>query len=142
LAKDCPKIYADGGYLQQVFLNLINNSMDAMPRGGELRIETRLADGAARHVSVRVTDNGAGMSPETVAHVFDPMFTTKRLGTGTGLGLAICEQITRQHGGTIQVESRLGQGTTFTLGLPINAHEKAEPVGAAAGSGLEKSAQS
>jgi len=142
LAKDCPKIYGDGGYLQQVFLNLINNSMDAMPRGGELRIETRLADGAARHVSVRVTDNGAGMSPETVAHVFDPMFTTKRLGTGTGLGLAICEQIIRQHGGTIQVESRLGQGTTFTLGVPINDHVKAAPMGAAAGSGLEKAAQS
>jgi len=131
LAKDCPKIYGDGGYLQQVFLNLINNSMDAMPRGGELRIETRLADGVARHVSVRVTDNGAGMSPETVAHVFDPMFTTKRLGTGSGLGLAICEQIIRQHGGTIHVESRLGRGTTFTLGLPIDGREKAEPLDAA-----------
>jgi signal transduction histidine kinase len=139
LAKDCPKIYGDGGYLQQVFLNLINNSMDAMSRGGELRIETRLADGGAREVAVRVADNGAGMSPETIAHVFDPMFTTKRMGTGTGLGLAICEQIIRQHGGAIYVESRPGQGTSFTLVLPIDGREKTEVLGAVAGSAVESS---
>jgi two-component system NtrC family sensor kinase len=128
--------------LQQVFLNLINNSMDAMPRGGELRIETRLANGDARGVAVRVADNGAGMSPDTMAHVFDPMFTTKRMGTGTGLGLAICDQIIRQHGGTIHVESEPGQGTTFTLVLPVDCREKAEAVGVGVGSGLEKAAQS
>ena len=134
LAKDCPKIYGDGGYLQQVFLNLINNSMDAMPRGGELRIETRLADGDARQVAVRVADNGAGMSPDTMAHVFDPMFTTKRMGTGTGLGLAICDQIVRQHGGTITWKASLGKGTTFTLILPVDCREKAEAVGVVVGS--------
>ena len=139
LAKDCPKIYGDGGYLQQVFLNLINNSMDAMPRGGELRIETRLANGDARGVAVRVADNGAGMSPDTMAHVFDPMFTTKRMGTGTGLGLAICDQIIRQHGGTIYVESKPGQGTTFTLVLPVDCREKAEVVGVVVRSALESS---
>jgi signal transduction histidine kinase len=138
LAKDCPKIYADPGYLQQVFLNLINNSMDAMPRGGELRIETRLADGGAREVAVRVADNGAGMSPDTLAHVFDPMFTTKRMGTGTGLGLAICDQIIRQHGGAIHVESKPGQGTAFTLVLPIDSREKVEVVGVVAGAALVK----
>jgi signal transduction histidine kinase len=136
-AKDCPKIYGDGGYLQQVFLNLINNSMDAMPRGGELRIETRWAQGPAREVRVRFADNGAGMPPDTMAHVFDPMFTTKRMGTGTGLGLAICDQIIRQHGGSIHVESSLGQGTTFTLVLPIDGREKAEVVAVAAGSAVE-----
>jgi len=138
MAKDCPKIYADAGYLQQVFLNLINNSMDAMPRGGELRIETRLADDGARRVAIRVADNGAGMSPDTMVHVFDPMFTTKRMGTGTGLGLAICEQIIHQHGGTIQVESQPQRGTTFTLLLPIDGREKA---GAAAEAAPEKVAQ-
>jgi signal transduction histidine kinase len=108
--------------------------MDAMPRGGDLRIETRLAEGAARQVAVRVTDNGSGMSPETVAHVFDPMFTTKRLGTGSGLGLAICEQIVRQHGGTIGVESTPGKETAFTLILPVGEPEKTDTVsvGAAA----------
>jgi signal transduction histidine kinase len=139
LAKDCPKIYGDGGYLQQVFLNLINNSMDAMPQGGTLRIEMRLMDGGGREVAVRVIDNGAGMSPDTMAHVFDPMFTTKRMGTGTGLGLAICDQIVRQHGGTIHVESALGQGTTFTLVLPVDCREKTEGVGVAAGAGADNS---
>jgi signal transduction histidine kinase len=131
LAKDCPKIYGDGGYLQQVLLNLINNSMDAMPRGGDLRIETRQVEGVTPQVAIRVTDNGSGMSPETVAHAFDPMFTTKRLGTGTGLGLAICDQIVRQHGGTIGVESAPGKGTTFTLILPVDEREKTETVGVA-----------
>jgi signal transduction histidine kinase len=125
--------------LQQVFLNLINNSMDAMPQGGALRIEMGLADGGAREVFVRVADNGAGMSPDTMVHVFDPMFTTKTMGTGTGLGLAICEQIIRQHGGTIEVESEPERGTTFTLLLPIDCREK---VGVAAGAVLEKVAQS
>ena len=138
LAKDCPKIYGGGGYLQQVFLNLINNSMDAMPRGGELRIETRPANGDARGVAVRVADTGAGMSPDTMAHVFDPMFTTKRMGTGTGLGLAICDQIIRQHGGTIHVESEPGQGTAFTLVLPGDCREKAEAVGVVVGSAMVK----
>jgi signal transduction histidine kinase len=138
LAKDCPKIYGDGGYLQQVFLNLINNSMDAMPRGGELRIEARPANGDARGVAVRVADTGAGMSPDTMAHVFDPMFTTKRMGTGTGLGLAICDQIIRQHGGTIHVESEPGQGTAFTLVLPGDCREKAEAVGVVVGSAMVK----
>ena len=138
LAKDCPKIYGDGGYLQQVFLNLINNSMDAMQRGGELRIETRPANGDARGVAVRVADTGAGMSPDTMAHVFDPMFTTKRMGTGTGLGLAICDQIIRQHGGTIHVESEPGQGTAFTLVLPGDCREKAEAVGVVVGSAMVK----
>jgi signal transduction histidine kinase len=67
------------------------------------------------------------------------MFTTKRMGTGTGLGLAICDQIIRQHGGTIYVESKPGQGTTFTLVLPVDCREKAEVVGVAVGSALESS---
>ena len=130
LAKEGPRIYGDGGYLQQVFLNLINNSMDAMPRGGALRIEMRVGEEGAREVTIRVVDNGTGMSAETMAHVFDPMFTTKRLGTGTGLGLAICDQIIRQHGGSIQVESQPGQGTTFVLVLPLDGRDKVEAVGA------------
>jgi signal transduction histidine kinase len=146
LAKDCPKIYGDSGYLHQVFLNLINNSTDAMPRGGELHIELRapasgepdvapgfsparagLKPGATvPEVEVVVADTGTGMAPETLAHIFDPMFTTKQIGTGAGLGLAICDQIVRQHAGTIHAESESGHGTTFTIRLPLDCREKVE----------------
>ena len=133
LAKDCPKIYGDAGYLQQVFLNLINNSMDAMPHGGELSLALRApADGDAREVTVEVADNGVGMSQETLAHIFDPMFTTKQIGTGAGLGLAICDQIVRQHAGSIQVESEPERGTRFTIRLPVDCREKVEPAAPAA----------
>jgi signal transduction histidine kinase len=127
LAKNCPKIYGDSAYLHQVFLNLFNNSTDAMPRGGQLRIELRAPSAhEPREVVVVVADTGTGMSRETLAHIFDPMFTTKQIGTGAGLGLAICDQIVRQHGGTISAQSELGQGTTFTLRLPLDCREKAE----------------
>ena len=127
LAKDCPKIYGDSGYLHQVFLNLINNSTDAMPRGGELRIELRApAPEEPREVEVVVADTGTGMARETLAHIFDPMFTTKQIGTGAGLGLAICDQIIRQHAGTIHAESEPGHGTTFTIRLPLDCREKVE----------------
>jgi signal transduction histidine kinase len=79
------------------------------------------------------------MSPETMAHVFDPMFTTKKMGTGTGLGLAICEQIIRQHGGTIRVESEPGRGAAFALILPVDGREKAEAGGVVVGSAVENS---
>ena len=146
LAKDCPKIYGDAGYLHQVFLNLINNSIDAMPKGGALRVELRAvppratsdgpdfnresgngeADHAVREVEVIIADTGTGMARETLAHIFDPMFTTKQIGTGAGLGLAICDRIVRQHGGTIQVESELGRGATFAIRLPLDCREAAE----------------
>jgi signal transduction histidine kinase len=134
LALDCPKIYGDSGYLHQVFLNLINNSADAMPRGGELRIGLRAAaPEESREVEVVIADTGTGIARETLAHIFDPMFTTKQIGTGAGLGLAICDQIVRQHAGTIHVESEAGHGTTFTIRLPLDCREKVEapvPVGA------------
>jgi len=144
LAKDTPKIYGDSGYLHQVFLNLINNSADAMPNGGHLQIGLRApalhlpdsgtesaASGGnpmatAGEVEVIIADTGSGMARETLAHIFDPMFTTKQIGTGAGLGLAVCDQIIRQHAGTIHVESALGQGTTFTIRLPIDCRDKVE----------------
>ncbi len=135
-SKECPAIYGDSGYLQQVFLNLINNSMDAMPRGGELKfrlLSPPPENGEARQVAVEVADTGVGMSPETLSHIFDPMFTTKRIGTGAGLGLAICDQIIRQHAGTIRVESEPGRGTRFTLRLPIDCRAKMEVVVSASG---------
>ncbi len=143
LAKDCPRIQGDAGYLQQVFLNLINNSMDAMPRGGQLRILLRAPDSTnAREVTVAVEDTGTGMSPETQAHIFDPMFTTKRMGTGAGLGLAICDQIIRQHSGRIEVESEIGRGTRFTIILPVNFRVKGEGAAVAMGAASGNSAAS
>ncbi len=129
----CPRIYGDHGYLQQVFLNLINNSMDAMPHGGSLSLGLAVAsDGKSLAVDVR--DTGEGIAPEDLAHIFDPMFTTKRLGSGTGLGLAICCQIVHQHGGSIEVESELRRGTRFTVRLPLDGRE--EPEYSAAGAGV------
>jgi two-component system NtrC family sensor kinase len=124
-----PEIQADAGYLQQVFLNLINNSMDAMPRGGRLHIRLSVppADtGEPSTVRVEVEDTGEGIAPETLAHIFDPMFTTKRMGTGTGLGLAICKQIVQQHGGTIEATSRLHRGACFTVVLPVDCRVRTE----------------
>jgi two-component system NtrC family sensor kinase len=130
LPEDYPTIYADPGYLQQVFLNLINNSMDAMPKGGRLTLRLRYpVDGGGREVAVEVADTGQGMSAETLTRIFEPMFTTKRMGTGTGLGLAICDQIIRQHAGRIQVESEPGRGTRFTIILPVDCRGKLEAAG-------------
>ena len=111
-----PPIQADNEQLQQVFINLINNALDAMPQGGELRFRTVVADGFAL-VSCR--DTGEGIRAEIKARVFDPLFTTKLRGRGNGLGLAVAQQIVREHGGEITVESELGQGAEFQLRLPI-----------------------
>ena len=78
-------------------------------------------------MEVTVTDSGTGMARETLAHIFDPMFTTKQIGTGAGLGLAICDQIVRQHSGTIHATSAPDHGTTFTIRLPLDCREKVEP---------------
>jgi two-component system, NtrC family, sensor kinase len=129
-----PHIYGDTGYLQQVFLNLINNSIDAMPRGGTLQLRLALPNaGDARNVAIEVKDTGEGIAPENLDHIFDPMFTTKRMGTGAGLGLAICHQIIRQHGGSIEVESQLNRGTCFTIALPLDGPERESLTAQAAG---------
>ena len=143
VAKGCPNIYGDSGYLHQIFLNLINNSADAMPRGGELRIKLRgPSPDEPLEVEVTIADTGTGMPRETLAHIFDPMFTTKQIGTGAGLGLAICDQIVRQHAGTIQAESEQGRGTMFTIRLPLDCREKVEAPGMAAVTSDEKAVTS
>ena len=131
LASDVPKMYGDAGYLQQVFLNLINNSMDAMPQGGELKVRLAInPDGQGLQIGLE--DTGHGMSADTLAHIFEPMFTTKRMGTGSGLGLAICDQIVRQHAGTIKVASEPGRGTRFTIFLPLDCRGRVETSSAPA----------
>jgi signal transduction histidine kinase len=114
-ANALPTIRGNSGKLQQVLLNLFLNARDAMPEGGRLRVETTFD---ADHVFVRVTDTGLGIPPEIASRIFDPFYTTKVPGKGTGLGLSISYGIIREHGGIIEVASRLGEGTTFTITLP------------------------
>jgi two-component system, NtrC family, sensor kinase len=104
--------------LQQVLLNLFLNARDAMPKGGWLSIGTRLENGSAL---VEVSDTGSGIPAEHLSRIYDPFFTTKALGKGTGLGLSITYGIVQEHGGSIACESSAGQGTRFTLTLPLGA---------------------
>jgi signal transduction histidine kinase len=114
-------VNADAGQLWQALLNLIRNSVDAMPDGGELIVGTWREGGQVR---LRVTDTGKGMNEDQLKQVFAPFFTTKP--KGTGLGLAMVQQITTEHGGHLECESRPGEGRTFTIFLPDrkNGHER------------------
>jgi len=114
-------IYAQKERLQQVFINIILNALDAMPGGGQLSIQTRQQDNQA---IVKISDTGLGIKPEHLPRIFDPFFTTKGIGKGTGLGLSISFAIIKEHEGQILVDSQVGQGTTFTIILPVNLAEK------------------
>lgn len=109
-------VVGNSGKLQQVFMNLIMNARDAMPRGGELTIAT---ENVNSHVLVEVADNGVGIPADHLAKIFDPFFTTKATSRGTGLGLAVTYGIIREHSGKIFVESAVGKGTSFRLEFPI-----------------------
>jgi PAS domain S-box-containing protein len=111
-----PPVNFDSQQIRQVLINLFKNAVEAMPRGGELTVTTRVK---GPHAEVSITDSGEGMSPGVLANVFQPYYTTK--GKGTGLGLAICRYIVKeQHGGNLLVESAPGQGSTFTMQLPLS----------------------
>ncbi|MGE0812579.1 MAG: ATP-binding protein [Vicinamibacterales bacterium] len=112
--------------LQQVFLNLFLNARDAMPSGGWLTIATRVEGDRA---IADVSDTGTGVSPEHLARIYDPFFTTKSIGQGTGLGLSISYGIVQEHGGTIQCESAVGQGTRFVVTLPLAASSSSTQPG-------------
>ena len=128
LGKGLPKVSIDPEQLKQVLINLVLNAVQAMPKGGELsftsalnrEITGEIGDAMTLqrvHVVLRVHDTGEGIRPEDLQHVFLPFFTTKP--HGTGLGLAICNRIIRSSGGSIEVSSQVGKGTTFTLRLPL-----------------------
>lgn len=131
-------IRADKRQLEQVIMNLVVNARDAMPQGGEIRIETanhrldapmtrdRATVPAGAYVLVRVTDRGTGIPPERLQKIFEPFYTTKKPGEGTGLGLSTVYGIVKQSGAYIFVESEVGQGSTFTLWFP--AHDRASPA--------------
>lgn len=127
---DSFEVLGDAQMLQQVFLNLLTNALDAVEGGGEVRVRLARvpAPPPARPPAPRpsgwveaiVSDSGIGVTPEQLGKVFDPFYTTKEVGKGTGLGLAICQSIVEQHGGTIRFESAgIGQGATVTVRLPL-----------------------
>jgi signal transduction histidine kinase len=113
-----PSLLVEGNQIQQVILNLINNAIDALPNGGNIRIVTRL-NTEQRSVEIVFEDDGIGISIEDQSRVFTPFFTTKEPGKGTGLGLSICNHIISAHGGKIMLESSLGKGTRFVILLPV-----------------------
>ena len=127
---DLDLVEVDPGQMQQILVNLVVNAVDAMPNGGylEIKAENRWLEEesaqlqpsltAAPYVLISVSDSGEGMTEEVKAHLFEPFFTTKEAGKGTGLGLATCYGIITQSGGHIEVESKLGKGTTFEIYLP------------------------
>ena len=114
---EIPPVLCSPSQVNQVFLNLVTNAVQAMDNGqGTLKLSTR-AEG--EEVAVTVADNGKGMSQDVMKKIFDPFFTTKEVGKGTGLGLSISFKIVEQHGGRISVDSKPGAGTTFTVWLPL-----------------------
>jgi signal transduction histidine kinase len=116
LTPELPEIYADPVQLNQVLVNLVINALQAMPKGGRLRIQTLAAQD---HLSLIVEDSGPGMTEEVLKQIFTPFFTTKEIGQGTGLGLPVVHGIITSHGGTIQVKSQVGRGTRFEIDLPL-----------------------
>jgi signal transduction histidine kinase len=105
--------------MKQVFLNLIHNAVEAMPTGGNLSMRTEMRSKDGRNwATVAIHDSGIGISPKDIDRIFEPFYTTRGTRGGTGLGLSVTYGIVADHGGTIEVESRPGEGSTFTVWLP------------------------
>lgn len=117
LAPDLPIIISDTSQLQQVFLNILNNAIDAIGKNGTITLRTAYHPESQR-VEISISDTGPGIPKELQDKVFDPFFTTKEVGQGTGLGLSISHSIVEKLGGSITLESEVGRGTTFTISLP------------------------
>lgn len=117
LKSDLPPVLGDANQLEQVMINLITNARDAVEQSGQKEISLRTFD-ADGYVVIEVVDSGCGIAPDDLDKIFDPFFTTKAVGEGTGLGLSISHGIVEYHGGDIEVESVINQGTTFRVKLP------------------------
>ena len=124
LSPSLTKLMADFDQLQQVLTNIILNAIQAMPQGGRLTVQTSASD---NQVKVEVKDTGYGISPENMSKLFTPFYTTKEEVKGVGLGLAVAYGIIKRHHGTIEVQSKEGKGTTFTIRLPLSPGEEKEP---------------
>jgi len=125
LTPDLPEISADAALLNQVLVNLVVNSIQAMPSGGKLIVQTMASDTS---VSLIVEDTGTGMSPEVMQQIFLPFFTTKDVDEGTGLGLAVVHGIVTSHRGTIDVKSEIGSGTRFEIQFPLPTPQDGEEM--------------
>jgi len=121
LQNEIPQIFSDHIQLQQIFLNIINNAIDAIGKDGTITIISNLIAGEVRIV---IQDDGVGIPEEVLPHIFEPFFTTKETGKGTGLGLSITYGLIKKLGGDITVRSNVGKGTAFTITLPINCEQK------------------
>ena len=125
LYPELPEVTADPAQMTQVLVNIVANAIQAMPKGGTLSIQTKASD---KFVSLIIEDTGIGMEEKVVNQIFLPFYTTKDVGKGTGLGLAVVHGIIASHGGSIQVKSKVGEGTRFEIQLPIaeanNAKER------------------
>jgi len=126
-ATHLPVVHTEPTLLRQLLLNLINNSMDAMPEGGRITISTRKAEQGG--VVLNIRDTGFGIPEENMHRLFEPFFTTKPPGKGAGLGLSMCHGILQRIGGEIFVTSKPGQGTSFTVELPLTPRPKTTPIG-------------
>jgi signal transduction histidine kinase len=129
LSETLPKLQCDASQIEQVVLAVMVNAVDALPHGGNLWLESRLAEDPSK-VAITVRDDGSGIDPDMLPRIFEPFVTTKENGHGTGLGLAVSRSIVERHGGTISIQSQLGKGTTVTIALPVPgiAMTRDEPV--------------
>ena len=121
--QDLPLVVMDPAQIERVFMNILINAAEAMAGEGLLSLATRVEPGKD-YIEVEFTDTGHGIAEQDIEQIFDPFFTTKEVGRGTGLGLAISYGIIKEHNGSITVESEVGQGTTFTVRLPVAAEER------------------
>jgi two-component system NtrC family sensor kinase len=120
LGKGLPWITLDGNQIKQVLLNLLHNALHAMPGGGRLQVRTESREKDGRDwIVTHVADNGTGMDSDELERIFEPFYTTRSESGGTGLGLSVTYGIVSEHGGTIQVESQRGSGSTFSVWLPV-----------------------
>ena len=117
-SQDMPSIQGNFRNLEQVFLNLFINAIQAMPEGGDIHL--RALQDSEKYIKVEIQDTGPGIKPENLEHIFEPFYTTKAVGRGTGLGLAVTYSLLEKHGGHIEVHSEVNVGTTFSIYLPVS----------------------
>jgi signal transduction histidine kinase len=121
-----PTTEGDPVQLKEVFLNILSNAGEAMPQGGKVTVVSRFREAGSHPIEIMIRDTGQGIPQENLNKIFMPFFTTKKIGQGTGLGLAIAYGIVKMHHGSIDVQSKVGEGTTFWVKLPADSSSKGQ----------------